>query len=256
MWGAARRGVMTNLRSILPGSSSLLNVLRAYRVYWNYAWTLTDTVRFKELRMIPDWEFRGLEHFEELRTRQDGAIVLTAHMGSYDLGAHVFAEICGRQLTMVRAPEADPKTQEWEKSQHERTTADAVRVGFSTSNLAFDLLSAIQRGEIVAIQGDRVTAGVASTRARFFGINTLFPSGPFALAMAARVPIYPLFVIRAGRRRYQLQTAPPFMVLRTSRDRDSDVQAAVERWAATLQEVVRDAWYQWFNFEPFAEKRT
>ncbi|HET7712775.1 MAG TPA: hypothetical protein VFL80_12655 [Thermoanaerobaculia bacterium] len=251
--GAGRRGVMRNLSVILPGSSRWMNLLRTYRVFWNFAWTMSDTVRFNELRTVPDWEFEGLEYFEELSAHVGGAIVLTAHLGSYDLGAHLFAEVCGRTLTMVRAPEEEESTQEWESRMRARSQAAGVRVGFSTSNLAFDLLAAIQRGEIVAIQGDRTTKGVASVAARMFGEKTMLPSGPFALAMAARVPIYPLFVVRRGRRRYRLMTAQPFEVRRTTADRDRDLEAAVVRWTATLESVLRESWDQWFAFEPFAE---
>src|SRR4051794_23060832 len=79
VWGPGRRGVMRNLKVIKPGSFALANVFRCYRVFWNYAWTIADNVRFKELRTIPDWEFTGREYFEEMQTRE-GAILLTAHM--------------------------------------------------------------------------------------------------------------------------------------------------------------------------------
>ena len=93
LWGPGRRGVMRNLTAIKPGSGRLANFVRTYRVFWNYAWTITDNVRFKELRVIPDWEFAGHEHFEAMERAPSGAILLTAHMGSYDLGAQVFAEM-------------------------------------------------------------------------------------------------------------------------------------------------------------------
>ncbi|HWW59866.1 MAG TPA: hypothetical protein VN181_00735, partial [Thermoanaerobaculia bacterium] len=67
LWGPGRRGVMHNLTAIKPGSWAITNLLRTYRVLWNFAWTITDNVRFKETRTTPDWEFDGLEHFEQLQ---------------------------------------------------------------------------------------------------------------------------------------------------------------------------------------------
>ncbi len=257
MWGAGRRGVMRNLAAIKPRSWALANFFRAYRVFWNFGWTMTDNMRFKELRIIPDWEFVGLDHFEKLQSEPGGAIILTAHMGSYDLAAQLFSELTGRRIYMVRAPEIDPQTQEFEQQQEGRTGSDGLTVEFNTksSDLALDLLEAIQRGELVAIQGDRVTPGIATFPAQLFSKPVQIPSGPFALALAARVPIYPLFVIRTGRRRYRLQTCEPIVVLRTRARRDDDLRDAVATWTKHLETVIEAGWYQWFMFEPYSKER-
>jgi len=255
LWGPGRRGVMRNLTAILPGSSALANFCRTYRVFWNFAWTIADNVRFKELRVGPDWEFAGIENFEDLQSRPGGAIILTAHMGNYDLGAHLFAEISKRKIVMVRAPETDPQTRQYEEELADRTVHEGLTIDFSTraSELALDLLDALQRGEIIAIQGDRVTEGISALPATLFGKAMQIPAGPFALAMTARVPIYPLFIVREGRRRYRLVVSKPFDVVRT-RDRNAAFARATEAWTRELESVVRSAWYQWFTFQPYSEE--
>lgn len=254
LWGPGRRGVMRNLTAILPGSTALGNFVRTYRVFWNFAWTITDNVRFKETRVHPDWEFEGLEHFDRLNAEPGGAIILTAHMGNYDLGAHLFAQNSDRRIVIVRAPEIDPETRKYEEELHERTAAE-LKIDFSTraNELALDLLHALREGAVVAIQGDRVTPGIASIPASLFGKRTYFPAGPFALAMSARVPIYPLFIFRHGRRHYRLITGAPFEVVRT-RDREAAFTQALEHWTRELESVLRQAWFQWFAFEPYSEE--
>ena len=155
---------------------------------------------------------------------------------------------------MVRAPEADPETHAFEEDQQDR--AGGVKIGFNTKagELALELLQAIQGGEIVAIQGDRVTEGVASLQSTLFGKTIDIPAGPFALAMAARVPIYPLFIIRLGRRKYRLLTSEPFEVTRTSRNRDEDFQRAASRWTVELERVIAGSWWQWYAFDPFSKE--
>jgi KDO2-lipid IV(A) lauroyltransferase len=254
LWGSGRRAVMANLAAILPGSSRLANFFRVYRVFWNFAWVIDDNVRFKELRVVPDWEFVGREHFDRLRAESGGAIILTAHMGNYDLGAHLFAEMSKRPIVMVRAPETDPETRRFEEEAHDRTNVESLKIDFSTraSDLALDLLHAVQRGEIIAIQGDRVTPGISSLPATLFGKPTRVPAGPFALSMAARVPIYPLFITRLGRRRYKLIVCAPFEVKRT-RDRSEAFDVAVAKWTHELELVAKGAWQQWFAFTKFEE---
>ncbi|HUP50452.1 MAG TPA: lysophospholipid acyltransferase family protein [Thermoanaerobaculia bacterium] len=256
LWRSGRRGVMANLTAIKPGSWKVTNFFRAYRVFFNFAWTIADNGRCKEFRTTPDWEFAGLEHLEELQSRPGGAIILTAHMGSYDLGAQVFSRVSDRRLVMVRAPETDPETQDFESRQHDLMTGDALRIDFNvrSTDLAIELLHAIEAGELVAIQGDRVTPGVGATTVKLFGKATRIPTGPFALAMASRAPIYPLFIIRRGRRRYVLQTCQPIYVQRGSRNREEDLRPAVEAWARQLETIIGERWHQWFTFEPFSEE--
>ena len=254
LWGPGRRSVMQNLRAIKPGSWPVINFFRVYRVFWNYAWSIADTVRFRENGTLPDWEFAGIEHFDRLQAYEGGGVILTAHMGSYDLGAHVFSATSHRPIVMVRAPEVDPQTREFEEAQQERSRTDALRIDFNTkaSELALDLLHAIQRGDLVAIQGDRVTPGIATIPATLFGKPARIPAGPFALAMAARVPVFPVFIMRAGRRRYRLVTCAPIHVERQSRHRDDDLRAGAEQWSKLLETVIAVGWYQWFAFEAFA----
>ncbi|MGZ5431737.1 MAG: LpxL/LpxP family acyltransferase [Thermoanaerobaculia bacterium] len=253
LWAPGRRGVTSNLRAILPGSWALANLFRVYRVMWNFAWTIDDNVRFKELGVVPDWQFVGHEHFERMRNEPGGAIILTAHMGSYDLGAHLFAQMSKRPIVMVRAPEVDPETRLYEEAR--LATPESLKIDFSTraNELALDLLDALQRGEIIAIQGDRVTPGISVLPATLFGRKTSIPAGPFALSMSARVPIYPLFIVRLGRRSYRLVVGAPFNVERT-RDRAAGFEQAVAQWTRELENVVREAWFQWYAFAPFAEE--
>jgi KDO2-lipid IV(A) lauroyltransferase len=254
LWASGRRGVMRNLAAIKPGSWAIVNLFRTYRVFWNFAWTIADNVRFKETRVHPDWEFEGVENFQRLTAEPGGAIILTAHMGNYDLGAQLFAESSDRKIVMVRAPETDPETRRYEEELHART-AGALKIDFNTraSDLALDLLESLRDGNFVAIQGDRVTPGIASVPATLFGKRTNFPAGPFALAMSARVPIYPLFIFRLGRRRYRLLAGAPFDVVRL-RDRDETFRRALEAWTAQLETVLGAAWFQWFAFEPYSEE--
>lgn len=256
LWGPGRRGVMKNLATIIPGSLAITNFCRTFRVFWNYAWTITDNARLQEVRTIPDWEFEGWENFERLQALESGAIILTAHMGSYDLGAQMFGEMNVRKLVTVRAPEIDPQTREFERSLHGRAVGEAVNVSFNSAaaDTAFDLLQSLRSGDIVAIQGDRVTPGVSAFPATLFGKNVNLPAGPFALAMAARVPIFPLFIIRRGRRRYRLVSCPPIVVERRSRTRDQDLKSGIDAWATELERIIAGAWAQWFTFIPLFEE--
>ena len=246
----ARRAIVANLAVVLPGSSRAANYLRALRVLYNFAWTISETAIRRILREEFSYEIIGAEFLDELGAAP-GAIVLTAHMGNYDLGAALFAEKFHREIRVVRAPEPYTETAEHLSESLEREGATGVKVDYNTAGalLSFDLLKALREGEVVSIQGDRVEGGVAQISTRLFGAETKMPTGPFVLSLVAEVPIYPLFIARIGCRRYQIIVREPIRVPSTG-DREADIGSGVANWCAILEEIIASNWDQWFAFIP------
>jgi lauroyl/myristoyl acyltransferase len=246
----ARRSIVANLAVVLPGSSRAMNYLRAFRTLYNFAWTISEAAIHRIIQEEFTYEIVGAKWLEELGAAR-GAIVLTAHMGSYDLGAALFAEKFHREIRIVRAPEPDQQSAEHLSAALEKAGASGVKVDYNTAGalLSFDLLKALRDGEIVSIQGDRADERVAQVKARLFGHEVLLPNGPFVLGLIAQVPIYPLFIARAGCRSYQIIVREPIR-LESSGQREQDLTRGVDEWCDVLQEIVASRWDQWFAFTP------
>lgn len=245
-----RRAIMSNLAAVLPGSSALANRFRAFRTLWNFSWTISEASNYKLTKADYTYEIIGADLLAQLAAAK-GAIVLTAHMGNYDLGAALFAQKFKREIRMVRAPEPDELTERHLTASLEQSGAGAVKVNYNIAGglLSFDLLSAIRSGEIVAIQGDRVIPGLASADALLFGQPLKIPSGPFTLALVAQVPIFPLFIVRSGFRRYQIIVREPIMPIRTG-VREADTATAVSNWCRILESIIGRYWHQWYALTP------
>ena len=138
----------------------------------NVSWTITDAANYKVNQPSSPTNSSARSFLEEL-SRARGAIVLTAHMGNYDLGASLFAEKFNREISMVRAPEPDVQTAQHLNASVQRAADGAVKIAYSSGGalLSFDLLNAVRQGEIISIQGDRVIAGVATAPGRMFSPN-------------------------------------------------------------------------------------
>jgi lauroyl/myristoyl acyltransferase len=247
----ARRIVLGHLAVILPGSSRAMNYLRVFRTFHNYSWTISEAAIHKLNKEEFAYEIIGAGWLDQLGAAQ-GAIVLTAHMGNYDLGAALFAEKFNREIRLVRAPEPDEQTAEHVSASLEKSGEGAVKVDYNTAGalLSFDLLNALRLGEIVSLQGDLVAGELAEIRARLFGKEVRLPNGPFVLAQVSRAPIYPLFISRSGYRSYQIIVREPIAVLRSGRDRADDLAQAVEKWCEVLEQLLARRWDQWFAFAP------
>ena len=132
-----------------------------------------------------------------------------------------------------------------------------MQVGYSSNStsLALDLLNALRNGEIISIQGDRVIGDVATSPVKLFGHKAFLPTGPFVLSFMTQKPIYPLFIVRSGYRKYKIIACAPIVGSR-NQTREEEMAEAMRRWTEVLEEQVRAYWEQWYAFTPVFADRT
>jgi lauroyl/myristoyl acyltransferase len=251
--GEQRRAVCTNMAALFPRSGRLATLWRALRVFLNFAVTYVDAVRCEELGDEVDWAIDGVENFDDLAGRDEGCLILTAHMGNYDLAAPLFSGQFGRTVHAVRAPERDPRMQEIRE--RELRAWEARHPGFKVhynvpgGMLGLELARILAAGDVVAVQADRVIFDVSKVEVPVEGgWHMVLPRGPLVLAQATGAPCFPLFVLRDGWRRYRVIVMPELKLPR--RRRGDDGGEALAAWTGTLLGMVRDHWRQWFVFEP------
>ncbi len=248
-----RNAVASNLRVIHPGSSWLMSQLRVFRVFWNFAWTLTDLMHVRLGEKVISWEIVGKQYLEVLENEQKGAILLTAHMGNYDVAAPVFAPRFKQKIHMVRTPERQRQSQEFQQKNraHEQSSTFVIHYNEPGNMLGVELARCLREGDVVAIQGDRILFDVSPMTVNFCeGVEWNLPRGPFMLAMVARAAIYPVFIIRMGYRRYRIEAFPAIEMSRHREGREAAQKEAAQRWSDILAQIVVKHWRQWFVFEP------
>lgn len=247
----ARHAVARNLSVLLPGSSPVVNQLRVFRVFWNFAWTMVDVAHVRHGDHCIRWEVSGSKYLEELERDGPGAILLTAHMGNYDVAAPLFAQKIHRPIHLVRTPEREARSQEFEKEKRERQTCGNFVIHYNEAGnmLGVTLARALAESGIVAVQGDRILFDVSPMPVPFSeGIDWQVPKGPFMLAMVAKAAIHPVFIIRMGWRRYRIQAEPVIHVAQ-DRDRERVMKEAARQWTEVLKRLAKLHWRQWFVFE-------
>src|SRR5579864_3180704 len=247
----ARKALLSNLRIIRPSSWRITNCLRVIRIFANFGWSLTDAAAYRILKARFRYELEGARFLEQLATG-DGAIVLTAHMGNYDLGAALFTERFHRGIKMVRAPEPDALAAQHVDLALQQSSGGAVQIGYSSdgTSLVFDLLNDLRNGEIISIQGDRVLGNVGRAPVNLFEEEMFLPNGPFVLAFASETLIYPLFIVRTGYRKYKIVAREPIVCRPGAGSRTEIVRTAIKNWTHALEEIVGRYWSQWFAFTP------
>ena len=247
-----RLAVAGNLRGLHPGWGVWRSRIGAWQVFWNFALTFVDALRCQTNTGGVDWAVEGIDALDDIAGRKEGCIILTAHMGNYDLAAPMFASKFNRTLYTVRAPEREPETQELREKEMKLKEAlcPHFRSLYNTEGnlLGVELARILREGNLVAVQGDRVIFDVSPMDVEVEpGLTMRLPKGPLFLARATNAPCFPLFIVRDGWRRYRVIALP--MVELPPRQRGIDDDAA-KIWAAIILKIVREHWRQWYVFEP------
>lgn len=253
-----RGAVAGNLRVLFPKWSRLRAMIGAYRVFLNFAFTFVDAMRYETGTGAVDWKIEGRTAFDDLAHRSDGCLILTAHMGNYDMAAPLFSDQFGRTIYAVRAPEREPEMQALREAEmrrkEERNPYFRTLYNDGGNMLGIELARLLNEGNVVAVQGDRVVFEVSPMETEVEpGLMMKLPRGPLYLARVTAVTVFPLFIMRRGWRSYKVEVHEPLVL--PPRIRGATVDSGTQLWAGVILEVVRRNWQQWFVFEPVFRRK-
>jgi KDO2-lipid IV(A) lauroyltransferase len=244
----ARRAVERNLERVLGPASPVTAHARSFRLFVNYAQSITNMYCLHHGQPVPvDAVTVGQEHIFKLQAEKRGAVVVTGHLGFWQIAPILMQRKSYPPLTMAMAEEPNAGTAEWEQQ-----FRDKFRIVYTTRSpfASLDLATVLRRGELVGMQMDR-TAGGPHVMLPFCGVPAPFPLGPATLARATGAALLPTFIIAdADRTHCTFHVEAPIAVPHT-RDRDADVRAATAQVVAVYERYVRRHPEQWFNFFDF-----
>lgn len=192
----------------------------------------------------------GHETVVELHERRVGAIFLGAHLGSFE-AMRMVSSGAGVPLNVVMNNANAKRVRRLIHALDPEGSLRILETGEGGARLALQIREAVDRGEIVAILGDRVTEGERSARASFLGDDADFPVGPYLIAAALGCPVYLTFGLYRGGNRYDLYCERFADRIVLERPRDESLQRWVARYASRLEHYCRLAPDNWFNFFDF-----
>ena len=239
-----RAAVCANLSLVLgaPVSERSAQVREVFRHFGRYL------VEFFTMHRAPapHVEVEGLEHLQAARRRHGAAVLLTAHVGNWELGAVAIRRL-GFPVAAVALPHEDPRMNRLFDRQRQRCGVEVIPLGHDAARTCMRRLRA---GALVGILGDRVFAG-GSVVASWCGRPIQLPRGPALLSLRSRVPIVPTCLIRAGDGTFRLVMDPPIDPPRHV-VREQTARRLTQAYAAALERYVRRWPEQWLLFQPVA----
>ncbi len=243
-----RRGAIANMRRVIGTRGWRRDHWNGLKVFVSFAHCVNEALECLSPRPQPITIERPTDDPIEAAIKEGrGVVLVTCHFGNWDVAARTLARY-GRPFNLVMAREINETTADYVRAARE---AAGMRILLSDSSVygPFNMLRALRRNEIVALQLDRPIGGDGARRVEFFGAPASFQSGAIRLARLAGTPVFPVFVARRGPRHYRVVIGAEHHVPRhASVDEMDRILASI---VGEFEDVVRDYPDQWFQFAPF-----
>lgn len=223
-----------------------------YRHFRTYAQCTVDRVfLLKNKFSLFDVRRAGDEHLRKAIADGTGAIVVSAHLGSFE-ALRADGKLCEMPINIVGHFENARMINALFERLNPETATKVIHVGRGGVDFIYAVKEAIERGELVGIMGDRVGLSERSVSAKFFGREARFATGPFVLGAILGCPVFVTFGVYVEPNRYQLSCEPLMPPGKLSRKgRDAAILHYTQEFARRLELHAAKYPYNWFNFFDF-----
>jgi predicted LPLAT superfamily acyltransferase len=195
----------------------------------------------------------GREHLTALRDAGQGAVLVSAHLGSFD-ALRLYSGREGATLNVLMFVRHAPMINALFKQLDPSIDLRMITPDFGSVGWLFDLRERVAAGELVGILGDRLgpSEGHRTSRLPFLGAPAPFSHGAVLMAHLLRCPLLMIVGLRRDHRTYEVFVDRlAERVVLPSRGREAAAEALLETYVRRLEGYCARAPYQWFNFYDF-----
>lgn len=236
------------------GESGRVRAGDVYRHLYQFAWAAADKMAaWAGGVQAVDVETGGTQALQSLAQRQQGVLLVGAHLGNLEMCRALGHAAGMRQINAVVFTHHAARFTELLAKASGAYAVNLIHVPDMGVDTAILLKDKIERGEWVVIVGDRTPASDNGRvqRVDFLGHAAPFAEGPWILASLLECPVYLLFCLRQGGR-YQIHLEPfADQILLPRPARQAALHDVLQRYADRLAFYARQAPLQWFNFYDF-----
>src|ERR1035437_7727833 len=235
--GRLRRVGERNLSLALPEIPKPERTRILRHVFRNLGWQLVEFCRMPRYNAqnTQGWiRTEGLEHYLAAQARGKGVLVLTGHLGAWELSSF-YHSLMGHPMGMVIR-----------RLDNRRLDAyvNGIRCMHGNNVLHKDdfgrgLLTAMRAGQTVGILMDTNMTPPQGVFVRFFGIEACTASGLARVALKTGAAMLPGFVLwEAAEKRYVLHFGPEVVIPKTD-DVSADILAGRQLCTGAIEEWIR-----------------
>lgn len=227
------------------GYSALKSRLHVFKSYYTFGQTIIDKVSITAgMRNKFTYEFDGITLLKELLAKKQGGVLISAHIGNFEIAEHFFAEIdLDFQINLVTTDLEHSAIKDYLESLSKGSSIKFIIIKEDLSHI-FEINAALARNELVCFTGDRYFEGVKSLKGELLGAEADFPAGPFLIASRLKVPVVFVYVMKEPKLHYHLYA-------REAQVKHRDEKALLQAYVESVESMVKKYPLQWFNYFDF-----
>jgi len=242
-----REIVIQNLLPVFDGDSKRA-AAAARQLFSEFSLKLADLWSYEGGEAVSNWfvDWNGWEIFAAAEARGRGVLLVTPHLGNWELGGAFMARQ-GCKLVVLTQAEPDPRLTAMRQASRARWGIETLVVGGDA--FAFiEIIKRLQQGATVALLVDRPPAptGVAVD---LFGKKYFASIAAAELARASGCAIVPTFIVREAEG-YRAHILPEVAYDRASIGNRQARIALTQEILRAFEPVIRQHVTQWFHFVP------
>jgi KDO2-lipid IV(A) lauroyltransferase len=182
----------------------------------------------------------GLEHYVTARERGQGVLVITGHLGAWELSSF-YHSLMGYPMSMVIRRLDNPLVD----ALVNRVRCQHGNRVLHKDDFARGLLSAMRNGDTVGILMDTNMTPPQGVFVPFFGVEACTASGLARVALRTDATALPGFMVwEEAEKKYVLRFGAPIELERTG-DEEADIVNNTARFTKAIEEAVRRYPDQW-----------
>ena len=219
-----------------------------YKSYYTFGQTILDKVSIGAgMRNKFTYEFDGVEKLIQLLEEKKGGVLISAHIGNFEIAEHFFSEIdVDFQINLVTTDLEHSAIKNYLDKISKKSTIKFIFIKDDLSHI-FNINAALARNELVCFTGDRYFEGVKSLQEILLGETAKFPAGPFLIASRLKVPVVFVYVMKEPNLHYHLYTREAPVTHR-------DEKALLNAYTQSVESMLKKYPLQWFNYFDFWDK--
>lgn len=241
--GKLRRVGQRNLELAYPEWTVDQRLQTLREVYRNLGWLLAEFClmsHYTREEASAFIEYDGLEHYLAARERGKGVLVLTGHLGAWELSSF-YHSLVGFPMGLVIRRLDNPLVDEFV---NRIRCLHGNRV-IHKDDFARGLISAMRAGETVGILMDTNMTPPQGSFVPFFGVPACTASGMARIAVKTDAAVLPGFLLwDEAKRKYVLRFGPRIELVKTG-NAEADTLANTAEFAATTERYIRQYPDQW-----------
>ena len=237
------------------GFSRFKSVRSVYCNYFVFGQTLIDRVAvIAGLSNKFTYDFDGEEHLHQIVDEGKGGILISAHVGNWEVAGHLLYRIKTKINVLIHEAEHE-QVKHYLEGVKGKGNMNVIVMKDDFSHI-YDISKALENGEILCLHGDRYMSWSKTIHAHFLGDKAHFPQGPFAMAVGFRVPVSYVFAMKEDIHHYHFSaTSPKIYSSNTRVNKQELAENALNDFIQTAENTVRKYPLQWFNYYDFWQPR-